>query len=370
MSPPAASNWAVENDTIFYTLCAMSLFFTVLVVGFVIFFAVRYRAGSKADRSRPVYEDLRLEIGWTVIPLILALIMFFCGAHLYIAMKSPPKNAEDIFVIGKQWMWQIEHRNGVRENNTLHVALGKPVKLTMISQDVIHDFYVPAFRSQWMVVPGRYTSIWFTPTEIGEYHLFCNMYCGTQHSEMGGKVVVMSQADYAAWSANQGETVVPMTMEQAGAHIFHHVGCDNCHGAVDTPRAPTLLSLYGRTERYSNSGPAKVDDEAIRQAILRPYDHLVQGYGQTMPAYQGTLTEADVLNLIAYIKTMGTPTIPAVAGITNQRGAVTAASHLDETSSMAVNAVRARTEDPDATPTVRNNKPAVGAVAARERQQQ
>jgi cytochrome c oxidase subunit 2 len=366
MTPPSASNFATQNDAIFYTLCGLTLFFTVLVCFFIIFFCVRYKVGSKADRSRPVYEDLRLELTWTFIPLGMALVMFFFGAKLYVDMKTPPKDAEDIFVIGKQWMWHIEHRNGVRENNVLHVAIGKPVKLTMISQDVIHAFYIPAFRVQWMVVPGRYTSIWFTPTQIGEYHLFCNMYCGTQHSEMGGKVVVLSQADYARWLANSGETTVPMTMEQAGARIYHHVGCDNCHGDVDSPRAPSLLGIYNQAQKFADQPPHKADDASVREAILRPYDHLVAGYGPTMPAYQGQLSEADVIELTSFIKSMGSTTPPSLAGITTVREAVNNVSPTNTNNSIAVEALRARTEDPNVTPTVRKGDPAVNALAARQ----
>ncbi len=368
MTPPSASNFATQNDAIFYVLCGLTLFFTVIVCFFLIFFCVRYRVGSKADRSRPVYEDLRLELTWTFIPLVMALVMFFFGAKLYVEMKTPPKDAEDIFVIGKQWMWHIEHRNGVRENNVLHVALGKPVKLTMISQDVIHAFYVPAFRVQWMVVPGRYTEIWFTPTQIGEYHLFCNMYCGTQHSEMGGKVVVMSQADYAHWLANQGETTDPMSMEQAGARIFHHVGCDNCHGAVDSPRAPSLLGIYNKVQKYADQPAAPATDSSVREAILRPYDHLISGYGPTMPAYQGQLSEADVIELTSYIKSMGTSAPPTLGGIT-ARQAVNNASPTESNNSTAVEALRARTEDPNATPTVRKGDLSVNSLAARQGKQ-
>jgi cytochrome c oxidase subunit 2 len=366
MTPPSASTFAPQYDAVFYALCALTVLFTALVGFFVIFFCIRYRVGSKADRSRPVYEDLRLELTWTFIPLVMALMMFYFGAKIYVEEKSPPKDAEDIFVIGKQWMWHMEHRNGVRENNVLHVAVDKPVKLTMISQDVIHAFYVPAFRVQWMVVPGKYTSIWFTPSQVGEYHLFCNMYCGTQHSEMGGKVVVMSQSDYAHWLANQGETSVPMTMEQAGARIFHHVGCDNCHGASDTPRAPSLIGIYERAHSYEHEGSRKADDASVREAILRPYDHLVAGYGQTMPAYQGQLSESDVLELTAYIKSMGTAGAPSLAGITTTKEAVDNASPNDSKNTIAVEALRARAEDPSATPTVRKKDPAVNALAARQ----
>jgi cytochrome c oxidase subunit 2 len=368
VAPPSASNWASENDTIFYALCVLSVFFTVLVVAFVIFFAVRYRAGSKADRSRPVYEDLRLELTWTFIPLGMALVMFYFGARLYIREKTPPKNAQQIFVIGKQWMWHIQHQQGgVRENNTLHVALGQPYQLTMISQDVIHDFYVPAFRVQWMVVPGRYTTMWFTPTQVGEYHLFCNMYCGTQHSEMVGKVVVMSRGDFTKWLANNGENVVPMTMEQAGARIYNKVGCENCHGAEDNPRAPSLYGIYGRLRNFSNSAPVKADEEYLRESILRPYNKLVKGYGETMPAYEGQLSESDVLNLIAYMKTLGASEPRPVVGAESLQAGRNAMSHTDSNNSLAVNAIAAKTENPDATPTARNTNPAVGSIAARDR---
>jgi cytochrome c oxidase subunit 2 len=365
LAPPAASNWATENDAIFYTLVALSVFFTAIVGFFVVFFAVRYRTGTKADRSRPVYEDLRLELSWVVVPLIMALVMFYFGAKLYVEEKSPPKDAEDIFVVGKQWMWHIEHRNGVRENNELHVPLGKAVKLTMISQDVIHAFYVPAFRVQWMVVPGRYTDIWFTPTKTGEFHLFCNMYCGTQHSEMGGKVVVMTQPDYQRWLANEGESALPMTMEQAGARLYTKIGCANCHTAQDNPRAPSLIGVYGRKETYSNASPQRVDDEALRTAILRPYDKLVSGYGQTMPAYAGQLSEEDVLNLVAYIKSMTGTQATVAAASESSRAALAEASGHDTNDSLAVGAIAARTETPEATPTMKKDNPSVGAIAAR-----
>ena len=367
LAPPAASNWALENDAIFYTLVALSVFFTVLVGFFVVFFAVRYRTGTRADRSRPVYEDLRLELSWVVIPLIMALIMFYFGAKLYVEEKVAPPNAEDIFVVGKQWMWHVEHRNGVRENNELHVPLGKACKLTMISEDVIHAFYVPAFRVQWMVVPGRYTQIWFTPTAVGEYHLFCNMYCGTQHSEMGGKVVVMSQPDYQRWLANKGEAALPMTMEQAGARMYNKIGCANCHSAQDNPRAPSLYGVFNKPETFSNAPPQKADDEFLRTAILRPYDKLVTGYGETMPAYAGQISEEDLLNLVAYIKSLGSGTEAVASASESTRAAVTNASGLNTNDSLAVGALGARAETPEATPTTKKENPSVGAIAARGR---
>jgi cytochrome c oxidase subunit 2 len=181
---------------------------------------------------------------------------------------------------------------------------------------------------------------------------------------MGGKVVVMSQADYAAWMANQGETATHMSMEQAGARLFNKIGCANCHGSVDTPRAPSLYGIYGRTERYSNAPTGKIDDEAVRSAILRPYDRLVQGYDESMPAYQGQISEDDVLNLLAYIRSMGASTKPTPAGST-YRGAVTTAGHQDTPTTLAVGSLQSRTETPDATPTVRKAEPSVGAIASR-----
>ena len=364
LSPPSASNFSAEYDVLFYVLTGLTLFFSLIVGVAVIFFAVRYRKGSKADRSRPLYENLFLELTWTIVPLVLGLIMFYFGTSLYIKMRTPPRNATEIFVIGKQWMWHIEHGNGVRENNTLHVPVGQPVKLTMISQDVLHAFYIPAFRVQEHVVPGRYTQLWFTATKAGEYHLFCNMYCGTQHSEMGGKVVAMEPKEFAEWMANGGQSVAPMSMEQAGAKIYSKIGCNNCHGAEDTLHAPSLYGIYGKRRVFADGTSLIADEEYLRSSILRPYDHITQGYGQTMPVYEGQLTEEDVINLTAYIKVLGTTTANTPTSNVNRNSAASAVSGNNDPTSLATNALQANTPDPDATPTRRNGSPAVGAVAA------
>ena len=364
LSPPSASNFSAEYDVLFYVLTGLTLFFSLIVGVAVIFFAVRYRKGSKADRSRPLYENLFLELTWTIVPLVLGLIMFYFGTSLYIKMRTPPRNATEIFVIGKQWMWHIEHGNGVRENNTLHVPVGQPVKLTMISQDVLHAFYIPAFRVQEHVVPGRYTQLWFTATKAGEYHLFCNMYCGTQHSEMGGKVVAMEPKEFAEWMANGGQSVAPMSMEQAGAKIYSKIGCNNCHGAEDTLHAPSLYGIYGKRRVFADGTSLIADEEYLRSSILRPYDHITQGYGQTMPVYEGQLTEEDVINLTAYIKVLGTTTANTPTSNVNRNSAASAVSGNNDPTSLATNALQANTPDPDATPTRRNGSPAVGAIAA------
>jgi cytochrome c oxidase subunit 2 len=367
LAPPRASNIAQTYDPVFYALVGLSIFFTIIVCVGAIFFAIRYKAGTKADRSRPMYENLPLELTWTIIPLILGLVMFYFGTALFVKIKTPPKNAEEIYVIGKQWMWHIQHGNGVRENNTLHVPVGKPIKLTMISQDVLHAFYIPAFRVQMGVVPGRYTELWFTATEVGEYHLFCNMYCGTQHSEMGGKVVAMDPKDYAEWLSNGGQSVAPMSMEQAGAKVYARVHCDNCHGAEDTLHAPSLYGIYGKRRVFADGTSLIADDEYIRDSIVRPYDHITAGYGQTMPVYQGQLTEEDLLNLVAYIKVIGTALPNPPTSNVNRHSAPTAVSHTNEASALSTNAIQADTDDPDASPTRRVGAPAVGAVAAEGR---
>jgi cytochrome c oxidase subunit 2 len=377
MSPPQASNFAYEHDLIFYALTILTVFFTGLIMTLVVFFAVKYRAGNKVDRSRPMYENLKLELTWTFIPLIAGLIFFYFGASLFIKMRSAPDDAQEVFVIGKQWMWHIQHSNGIRENNTLHVPIGKPIKLTMISQDVIHAFYIPAFRTQMHVVPGRYTSMWFIPTKVGEYHLFCGMYCGTQHSEMGGKVVVMDQREWAEWAANGGEARKPMTMAQTGAHLFAKVGCNNCHGGIDTPRAPSLTKLFGKRQTMADGTTRIADEEYIRESILRPHVELTAGYEETMPIYQDQLSEADVLNLIAFIKGSGGNTIGinsspiSTRGIglnSNAGGNNNSATVTESRDPMSVGAIRYESPVVETTPTNRSKNPAVGAIAAEGKQ--
>lgn len=365
LAPPAASNFAQEHDALFYTLCLLSLIFTLLVGIGVVFFALRYKAGNKVDRSRPMYENLKIELTLTFVPLVLGLIVFWFGARLFVEMRTPPKDAQEIYVIGKQWMWHVQHSNGVRENNTLHVPVGRPVKLTMISQDVIHAFYIPAFRVQMHVVPGRYTQMWFTATKPGEYHLFCGMYCGTQHSEMGGKVIAMEPKDFANWIANGGESVAPMSMSQAGAKIFAKTGCGNCHSTESTPRAPSLVGIWNSKRTFTDGSSMVADQEYLRESILRPYNHVTAGYDQTMPAYDGQISEADVLNLVAYIKDLAAGQAPASpSSVVSPAGAATHTAGTDTNDALSVGAIQSNHENSDATPTVRNNSPAVGAIAA------
>lgn len=313
LMPEQASEFAPEYDKLFWMTTALTIFFTLLVGIGIIVIAIRYRKGAKVDRSNPVNTHMALEITWSVIPLIMGLGIFFWAAKLFVDSRQPPKDAMDIFVIGKQWMWHVQHPNGIRENNTLHVPVGKAVRLTMISQDVIHSFFIPQFRIKQDVLPGRYTMQWFRATKIGKYNLFCTEYCGTQHSEMGGYVHVMSQSDYQDWLASGGEDPGPTkpTMEEAGKKVWDRLSCGNCHGAQDTERGPSLNGIIGTERKMADGSTARVDATYLRESIVDPYRRLTQGYDKTMPAYKGQITEEEILQLIAHMRTMGYVQAPA-----------------------------------------------------------
>lgn len=323
-APDQASTFAEQYDWLFWATTALTIFFTIVVGLLVIFFALRFREGKKVDRSNAHDHHLMLELTWSIIPLIMGLGIFGWASYLFVETRQPPRNALDIYVIGKQWMWHAQHSNGVRENNMLHLPSGTPVRLTMISQDVIHSFFIPAFRMKQDVIPGRYTQMWFTPTKPGVYNLFCTEYCGTQHSEMGGYVVVMEPSEYQEWLANGGDNVPvkPMTMVQKGEKIFKDKACFKCHGDQDIHEGPSLVGIYNQRRVMKDNSVRLADDEYLRQAMYDPYAHILKGYENTMPSYkpkstddlEGGLSEEDVLNVIEYIKSLrSSPTAPAPA---------------------------------------------------------
>ncbi len=309
--PERASTFSDQVDFLGLILTTLTILFSALVAALLLFFAVRYRRGSKVDRSKPQHHNLVMELTWSIIPLILGLVVFAMAVIPYTQIYNPPKNAEEIFVIGKQWMWHLEHSNGIRENNELHVPTGKPFKLTIISQDTIHGFYIPAFRIKRDAMPGRYTTVGFEATRPGKYHLFCTEYCGTNHSEMGGWVYVMTPADYTEWLKKGGQGMPDRkveTAEEQGRELFTTLACSNCHGSQDTVRAPSLVGIYERPRKMLSGKIVNADDEYLHNAIRKPEDNLLDGYGQvtTMPAYKDDqLTEEQVHNLIVYIKSLG-----------------------------------------------------------------
>lgn len=304
--PEQASTFAMQYDILFWMTTVLTVVFTLLVGGLVIFFALRYKQGNKVNRQNPVDHNSFLELAWSVIPMFLALIMFAWNAKLFVDMRTPPADAMEIFVIGKQWMWHSQHENGIRENNRLTIPVNRPVRLTMISQDVLHSFYIPQFRIKQDVIPGRYTSQWFEPIKTGTYNLFCTEYCGTQHSEMGGYVRVLTEADWAKWVANGGDDLKPgpTTIADRGKLVYERMNCASCHTAQDNDRGPTLYGLVGSTRTMTDGKKMVADRDYIRGAIKTPYANLTDGYQNTMPEYK-ELSEDDLLALYEFIKTLG-----------------------------------------------------------------
>jgi cytochrome c oxidase subunit II len=300
--PEQASNFALEMDLFYLFLVAVTAFFTVIVAVAATYFLIKYRRRSRGEVPEQIEGNLKLEILWTVIPFLISMFIFAWGAKLYYQAYTPPKDALEIFITGKQWMWRAQHPDGQREINELHVPLGRRVKLTMTSEDVIHAYFIPAFRTKTDVVPGRYTTSWFTPTKAGTYHLFCAEYCGTQHSGMIGKVVVMEYADYQNWLRGVPKDKTPA---EAGAQLFTSNACNNCHLENNTGRGPSLQNLYGSEIKLADGSAVKVDDAYLRESILNPGAKVVSGYTNDMPTFQGLLTEEQVAMIIQYIKSIG-----------------------------------------------------------------
>ena len=299
LRPDQASTIARGVDHLYYFLTAVDLFFTALIFLTIFYFAVRYRRRSEEERPPQISEFLPVEVVWTAVPLGLTVIMFFWGSSLYIRNSRPPAASTEVFVIGKQWMWHLQHPEGPREINELHVPVGQPIKLTMTSEDVIHDFFIPAFRVKKDVVPGRYSSIWFEATETGRYHLFCAQYCGTYHSHMTGWVIVMTPVEYQRWLSGG---VKQESMAAAGAELYQQFGCVTCHG---TGKGPPFTGLYGKPVLLSNGQTVTADDDYLRESILYPSAKIVNGYSAIMPTFKGQLSEEQILQLIAYIKSLG-----------------------------------------------------------------
>jgi cytochrome c oxidase subunit 2 len=300
--PVQASNFAPDVDNLLYYLLAVSVFFTVLIFGAIFVFAIRYRRRSETELPRAGHTGLALEIVWSVIPFGLTMIMFGWGAKVFFSESRPPDNAMQIYVVGKQWMWKMQHMEGQREINELHVPVGRPVRLTMTSEDVIHSFYVPAFRTKEDVVPGRYSTTWWTPTKPGKYHLFCAEYCGTNHSRMIGWIYVMPPQDYQAW-LNGGRAFG--SLSDNGEKLFQDLACGNCHKADGSGRCPSLVGLFGREVQLADGRVIKADEGYIRESILQPNAKIVAGFQPVMPTFQGLVTEEGVLELVEYIKSLG-----------------------------------------------------------------
>ncbi len=313
--PVAASTGARNVDALYIFLVLIAAFMSVAIFTMILIFALRYRR-RKGVHAEQIEGSMALEITWSVVPLGIFMVIFAWGAIVYFQERTPPRGANEVYVVAKQWMWKLEHEEGQREINELHVPVGRDVKLIMTSQDVIHSFYVPAFRIKQDVLPGRYTTAWFRATKPGTYHLFCAEYCGSQHSGMIGQVVVLEPAQYQAWLSGG---LASGSMAQNGEAIFSQLGCPTCHRFDTQGRGPNLKGIFGKPVQLEDGRSVVADENYIRESILSPSAKVVSGFKPIMPVFQGLVSEEQLTALVAYIKSLSsgpsgaasTPTEPS-----------------------------------------------------------
>jgi cytochrome c oxidase subunit 2 len=327
--PDSASALSRDVDALYAVWVLVSLFFTALIAGLILFFMARYRRRHPEEVGQKERAALWLEILWSVIPLGIMLVMFAWGTRVFFQLYRPPADAVEYTAIGKQWMWKVQHPDGQREINTLHMPLGQAIKLKLASEDVLHSFYIPAFRVKQDAVPGRYTSLWFRATKTGVYHLFCAEYCGTEHSRMIGSVIVMEPRDYENWLA--GGTA-GKSMVASGSDLFTSLACVTCHRAAPgiTQRGPNLEGVFGSQVKLADGRAVTADDNYVRESILNPTAKVVAGFDPVMPTFQGQVTEEQLTQLIAYVRSLG-PTGASPAGTPAAAGAANAPSAPTDT---------------------------------------
>jgi cytochrome c oxidase subunit 2 len=302
-----ASSHAVEVDWMIGGFAVVLIVLTVPVFVLMAWFAIKYRRGSQADRSNRPRGDTGLETLWSLGPFVLSLGFFGWAAWSYMGLAAAPANALEIDVVAKQWMWKFQHPGGQREIDALHVPVGRPVLLRMISQDVIHSLYLPALRIKQDVLPGRYTTLWFRAKETGTFRLTCAEFCGLSHAIMGGSLVIMQPNAYADWLRAQPSEG---TLAAQGELLFRRFGCGGCHDAGGTVHAPPLENLSGSPVPLASGGIVVADDRYIRDSILLPNKEVAAGYPAIMPSFQGQIGEGDLIALIAYVKSRKTQNRP------------------------------------------------------------
>jgi cytochrome c oxidase subunit 2 len=300
--PQQASTQAGQVDALYFFLVAVAAFFSILIATLVVVFAVKYRRRHRDEVGYAIHGSLALELMWTIIPFGIVMVMFAWGAKVAFDIFRPPAGAMEVYVVGKQWMWKVQHMDGQREINELHVPVGRPVKLIMGSEDVLHSYYIPDFRVKADVIPGRYNTLWFTATKPGTYHLFCAEYCGTKHSGMIGSVIAMEPQDFQNWLAGGAVSESPVA---AGERLFTDLACITCHTNDATARGPVLTNLFGHQVQLQNGSTVVADEAYIRESIVNPQAKVVAGFQPIMPTFQGLVSEEQLLQLIAYVKSLG-----------------------------------------------------------------
>jgi cytochrome c oxidase subunit II len=299
--PEQASTLAPRVDNLYFFIVAVTAFFAVLVSIVVIVFAVKYRTNDPLKVGTPIHGSIPLELGWSIIPFIIAVVIFGWAADVFFDISRPPDQTIEIYATGKRWMWKFQHIDGQNEINELHVPVGRAVRVTFTSEDVLHSLFFPAFRVKADAIPGRYSSVWFNATKVGEFHLFCAEYCGTRHSGMVGRVVVMEPAAYQSWLSG---TLGAGSLSQRGEQLFNDLACNTCHLSDGSGRGPSLVNKFGSPEELSSGARVTVDESYVRESILRPQEKLVAGYQPLMPTFQGLVSEENVMALVEYVKSL------------------------------------------------------------------
>jgi cytochrome c oxidase subunit II len=299
--PQQASTLAADVDALYFFILAVTAFVAILVTVVVIFFAAKYSTSDPMKVGARIHGSIPLELAWSIIPFLISIVIFVWSANVFFDLQRPPDQTLEIYATGKRWMWKFQHLDGQNEINELHVPAGRPIKVTFTSEDVLHSMFFPAFRTKADAIPGRYSTVWFTPTIVGEHHLFCAEYCGTNHSGMVGKVIVMEPTAYEAWLTGN---VVGRSLVSRGEQLFSDLACNTCHLSDGRGRGPSLTNKFGAAERLATGATVAVDEGYVRESILMPQAKLVDGYQPLMPTFQGLVSEENVMALVEYVKSL------------------------------------------------------------------
>ena len=299
--PPQASTLAADVDALYLFILAVTAFFGIMTTAVVIYFAAKYRTEDPLKVGARIHGSIPLELAWSIIPFLITIVIFAWASHVFFDLVRPPDQTLEIYATGKRWMWKFQHLDGQNEINELHVPAGRAIKVTFTSEDVLHSLFFPAFRTKADAIPGRYSTVWFTPTIIGEHHIFCAEYCGTNHSGMIGKVYVMEPTAYETWLTG---AVAGGSLAQRGERLFSDLACNTCHLSDGRGRGPSLANKFGASEKLTGGAQVAIDEAYVRESILRPQAKVVDGYQPLMPTFQGLVSEENVMALVEYVKSL------------------------------------------------------------------